>query len=83
MKPALFYALSMLISKHPILLAIPFAVGTPDPYFVRLPRITLSEVVSFMEDEANFPSSDERHTLDKVLQEQHNFPFEIDPKRPL
>ncbi|KAJ5693605.1 hypothetical protein N7536_004017 [Penicillium majusculum] len=82
-KPALFYALSMLISKHPILSAIPFAIGTPDPYFVRLPKITLSEVVSSMEEEANFPSSDERQALDKVLQEQHNCPFEIDPKRPL
>ncbi|KAJ5615000.1 hypothetical protein N7537_000114 [Penicillium hordei] len=82
-KPALFYALSILISKHPILSAIPFAIDTPNPYFVRLPKITLSEVVSLMEEEANPSSSDGRETLDKVLQEQHNCPFEIDPKRPL
>lgn len=73
----------MLISKHPILSAIPFATGTPNPYFVRLPKITLSEVVSLREEEANSPRSDGRETLDKVLQEQHNCPFEIDPKRPL
>ncbi|CAI7600544.1 unnamed protein product [Penicillium viridicatum] len=82
-KPALFYALSMLISKHPILSAIPFAINTPNPYFVRLPKIKLSEVVFLMEEEANSPSSDGTETLDMVLQEQHNCPFEIDPKRPL
>ncbi|KAJ6137188.1 Alcohol acetyltransferase [Penicillium samsonianum] len=70
----------MLISKHPILSAIPFAIDTPNPYFVRLPKITLSEVVTFMEDEANSPSSDWTEILDKVLQDQHNCPFEIQPK---
>ncbi|KAJ5410651.1 Alcohol acetyltransferase [Penicillium crustosum] len=79
-KPALFYALSMLIAKHPILSAVPFAVETPNPYFVRLPKIKLSEVVIFMEEEANSPSLDWREILDKVLEQQHNCPFEIQPK---
>jgi hypothetical protein len=81
-KPALFHALSILISKHPILLAIPFAIDTPNPYFVRLPKITLSEVVTFIKDDVNSPSSDWRETLDKVLEEQHNYPFEIQPTLP-
>ncbi|KAL3472736.1 hypothetical protein BJX99DRAFT_210569 [Aspergillus californicus] len=81
-KPALFHALSMLISKHPILSAVPFAVDTPNPYFVRLPTITLSEVVTFVKD-AHPPSLDWEEVLDKVLEEQHNRPFEIQPNRNL
>jgi hypothetical protein len=82
-KPALFHALSMLISKHPILSAIPFAIDTPNPYFVRLPNIRLSEVVAFMEDDATSPRSDWREILDNVLEEQHNCPFEIQPNKTL
>lgn len=73
-KPALFHALSMLISKHPILSAIPFAVDTPNPYFIRLPKIVLSEVVTFVKDDS---SSDWIEILDEVIEEQHNRPFDI------
>ncbi|CAG8908817.1 unnamed protein product [Penicillium egyptiacum] len=82
-KPALFHALSMLIAKHPILSAIPFAIDTPNPYFVRLPKITLSEVVEFMEDDTNSPSSDWGEILHKVLEEQHNCPFGVQPNKTL
>jgi hypothetical protein len=68
-KPALFYALLILISKHPILSIIPVAVDTPCPYFVRLPEITLSEVVTFMEDDPHSQSLDWRELLDNVLEE--------------
>jgi hypothetical protein len=82
-KQALFHALSMLISKHLILSAIPLAIETPDPYFVRLPKIALSEVVTFVEEDANPPSSDWQETIDKVLEEQHNCPFEVQSNRTL
>jgi hypothetical protein len=75
-KPALFHALSVLISKHPILSAIPLAIETPDPCFVRLPKISLSEVVTFVEEDANPPSPDWKTIIDRVLEEQHNCPFE-------
>ncbi|KAJ6178288.1 Alcohol acetyltransferase [Penicillium mononematosum] len=73
----------MLISKHPILSAIPFAIDTPNPYFVRLPRITLSEIVTFIKDDVNLPNSDWIEVLDKVLEEQHNCPFEVQPSKTL
>lgn len=78
-KPALFHALSILISKHPILSSIPFAVDTTNPYFIRLSKITLSEVVTFAEDQ----SLDWRDALDKVLEKQHNSAFEFSPDTPL
>lgn len=73
----------MLISKHPILSAIPLAIETPDPYFVRLHQIALSEVVTFVEEDANPPSPDWQEILDKVLEEQHNCPFEVQSNRTL
>ncbi|KAL2842401.1 alcohol acetyltransferase [Aspergillus pseudoustus] len=75
-KPALFRALSILISKHPILSAIPAAIETPNPYWVRLPQITLCEVVKFDEDNAYSRGSSAREYLDDVIEEQHNRPFE-------
>ncbi|KAE8361082.1 hypothetical protein BDV27DRAFT_167193 [Aspergillus caelatus] len=80
-KPALFRALSQMIWKHPILSAIPIAADTTSPYFVRLPYITLSKVVAFVEDYGNSLSSDGREYLDNVLEEQHNRPFK-DPTLP-
>ncbi|KAE8379873.1 hypothetical protein BDV26DRAFT_303344 [Aspergillus bertholletiae] len=75
-KPALFRALSRLIWKHPIVSAVPLAVDTTCPHFVRLPSITLSKVVTFIEDDDGSKSSDGREYLDHVLEEQHNRPFE-------
>ena len=83
MKPALFHALSMLISKHPILSAIPFAVDTSNPFFIRLPKITLSDILTFMEDDAHATSSDWKDILNKVLEEQHNRLFEIQSNKRL
>jgi NRPS condensation-like uncharacterized protein len=82
-KPALFHALSILISKHPILSAIPFAVDIPNPYFLRLPKITLNDAVTFVKYDAHPPGSDWRDVLDKFLEEQHNCPFKIQPNKDL
>ncbi|KXG50185.1 Alcohol acetyltransferase [Penicillium griseofulvum] len=82
-KPALLHALSTLISKHPILSAIPVATDTPNPYFVRLPKIILNEVVTFIKHDVTSPSSDWSETLDKVLEEEHNHPFEVKPNTTL
>jgi hypothetical protein len=78
-KPRLFYALSKLIPKHPILSAIPVALQTPNPYFVRLPEIVLDKAVTFVEEDASSSSSDWQEVLDKVLEQQHNQPFESQP----
>lgn len=73
MKPALFHALTALIAKHPILSTIPWATETTKPYFVRLPTLDLDHVVSFFEDDAN---EEWRDFVDKVLEKEHNTPFE-------
>ncbi|KAL3440278.1 alcohol acetyltransferase [Aspergillus insuetus] len=75
-KPALFRALSTLISKHPILSAIPVAVETPNPYFVRLPEIKLSEVVTFASDDAYSGGPSRRDYLDDMIEQEHNHPFD-------
>ncbi|KAJ5691896.1 hypothetical protein N7462_001319 [Penicillium macrosclerotiorum] len=80
-KPALYHALSILISKHPILSAIPFAVDTPNPYFLRLPKITLNDAVGFVKYDGHPPSSDWRDALDKFLEEQHSCTFEVQPNK--
>lgn len=82
-KPALFHALSLLIEKHPILSAIPLAAETPNPYFARISKINLSQVVTFVKEDVNHPSSNWEEILDKVLEEQHNRPFEIQSNQPL
>lgn len=82
-KPALFHALSNLISNHPILSAVPLAVETPNPYFVRLPEIRLDEVVTFVTRNVDASNPYWRETLDKTLEEQHNSPFLFDRERPL
>ncbi|KAL4992678.1 hypothetical protein BDW68DRAFT_173066 [Aspergillus falconensis] len=75
-KPRLFHALSKLISKHSILSAVPLGAGTPNPYFARLPKIVLNEVVTFVEEDSGSPNSDWQEILDRVLEQQHNLPFE-------
>ncbi|KAF7592547.1 hypothetical protein BBP40_012771 [Aspergillus hancockii] len=80
-KPALFRALAILIFKHPVLSAIPVDVDTPNPSFVRLPSIILSEVVTFVDNKSHSRSSDWRKELDNVLEEQHNCLFEDLPKQ--
>ncbi|KAJ5357503.1 hypothetical protein N7541_004661 [Penicillium brevicompactum] len=82
-KSALCYALSNLISNHPILSAVPLAVETPNPYFVRLPAIPLEEVITFMTLNIDPSSPHWRAALDKTLEEQHNSPFLFNPDRPL
>jgi hypothetical protein len=72
-------ALAKLTLKHPILCAIPFAVGTPNPYFTRLPVIALNDVVTFVEEDAISASSDWQEVRDKVLEQQHNLSFEDEP----
>jgi hypothetical protein len=76
MKPALFHALVALIAKHPILSAIPGAMNTEKPYFIRLTEIDLKQVVSFVEDELRAENTDWREFADKVLEKEHNTPFE-------
>jgi Alcohol acetyltransferase len=82
-RPALFHALSILISKHPILSCIPLAVDTTSPYWVRVPEITLTEIVTFAEDDLHSQSSDWQVALDKVIEEQHNSAFKFSPDHPL
>lgn len=75
-KPALFYALAALIAKHPILSAIPWAMNTKEPYFIRLTKIDLKQAVRFVEDEFRTENTDWREFVDKVLEKEHNTTFE-------
>jgi hypothetical protein len=61
-----------------ILYSRPFvAMDTTEPYFVRLPTIILSEVVTFMKGVVNSQSSDWKEILDRVLEKEHNQAFKI------
>jgi hypothetical protein len=52
-------------------------MDTTEPYFVRLPTIILSEVVTFMKGVVNSQSSDWKEILDRVLEKEHNQAFKI------
>lgn len=76
-------ACATVIAQHPVLSAIPAADDTQEPYFVRLPKINLDEVVRFTQREHGLPSDSSASNedpspdleLEAVLQTEHNTPF--------
>ncbi|CAG8161529.1 unnamed protein product [Penicillium olsonii] len=81
-KSILFHALSKLICDHPILSAVPVGIETSNPCFVCLPEIRLNEVVTFASNDLD-PGLHWKECLDKMLEEQHNWPFQLDHDRAL
>lgn len=75
MKPAIFCALSAVISQHPILSAIPVDEDTDEPYFARLPEINLEEAVKFITRQGPFNEVGQDKELDELLEIQHNKNF--------
>jgi len=75
-KPALLYALKTLVAKHPILSAIPWDVNTTQPYFVRPRKIENEQAVTFVDYNLPPADFDWRQSVDRILEEEHNTPFE-------
>lgn len=74
---ALYCGVAAVIAKHPILSAVPIDTATA-PRFVRLPRLDLKEVVTFIEKPGYTPGATSDPTLDELVQNQHNHPFQQD-----
>ncbi|THH14802.1 hypothetical protein EW146_g5581 [Bondarzewia mesenterica] len=73
LSPGILYsALKVLISQHSTLGASIIKESTLAPQFVRLRRIDLSKVVSFVDLQEG---SDREHQLDKMLAQNHSIPF--------
>ncbi|QGA20979.1 hypothetical protein EYB26_008689 [Talaromyces marneffei] len=71
-----FSALENVIQEHAILGVIPIGEDTPNPYFARLPRIDLQDVVTFVErKEAWNPNAEIDSELDETLEREHNRDF--------
>jgi len=76
LKQAIFTALSDVIHRHSILSCIVVAEDSVSPYFARLPKIDLEEVVTFIPRREKISADGSNDVqLDELLQEQHNLPF--------
>lgn len=69
-----------MISKYPVLFAIPANEDTPNAYFVSLPSIDLDESIKFLtrSQPRNILDEGEDEELDAVLEDQHNTNFKND-----
>ncbi|KIX96244.1 uncharacterized protein Z520_08022 [Fonsecaea multimorphosa CBS 102226] len=80
LKECIYKALEDVITRHPILSAIPLNENTQNPYFVRLPEIHLDKCVYFQARQRDYDpdSSDgERDVeLDELFSTQHRVPYE-------
>ncbi|KAE8396018.1 alcohol acetyltransferase [Aspergillus alliaceus] len=81
-KPRLFGALSILISKHPDTVSYPCWGRYTKSLFCSTSQ-NLSEVVECIDENTQPRSSDWREELDNVLEDQHNRPFETLPNQTL
>ncbi|KAL7907347.1 alcohol acetyltransferase domain-containing protein [Trichoderma velutinum] len=68
------------ISKHPVLSAIPVNEDTPNAYFVSLPSIDLNQSIKFLKrsQPLNTLNEGEDKELDAILEYQHNTNFKDD-----
>ncbi|KIW74267.1 hypothetical protein Z517_12207 [Fonsecaea pedrosoi CBS 271.37] len=79
LKVCVYKALGDVITRHPILSAIPVDENTQDPYFIRLPEINLDKCVFFQTRHLDYDpdAGDERDgELDELLGTQHSVPYE-------
>ncbi|KAJ9633419.1 Alcohol acetyltransferase [Knufia peltigerae] len=84
LKPAIYSALALVISKHANLSITPVGVDSSESYFVRLPYVNLDEVVTFTEVE-NILDGQGRHrpALDHFLEREHSRPWDLRVPLPL
>lgn len=76
LKSAIFSAVATVISRHPILSAIPMDTDTSSPYFARLQFIDLNQAVTFAEMDGLGYGCEKYQALDGFLQKEHNRPFQ-------
>ncbi|PGH05988.1 hypothetical protein AJ79_06677 [Helicocarpus griseus UAMH5409] len=80
-KSYIYRACTMLIAQHPILSAVPVGEDTNQPYFARLPTISLDKTVFFTERQHGYPNSNIPSSLDpdldlqEILNIQQNMSF--------
>ncbi|KAL6827951.1 alcohol acetyltransferase [Trichoderma camerunense] len=80
LRKLVYAAAGDVISKHPVLFAIPANEDTPNAYFVSLPSIDLGQSIKFLirSKPLNILDEGEDEELDAVLEDQHNTNFKND-----
>ncbi|KAH0528982.1 hypothetical protein TsFJ059_003789 [Trichoderma semiorbis] len=80
LRKLVYAAAGDVISKHPVLFAIPANEDIPNAYFVSLPSIDLGQSVKFLirSKPLNILDEGEDEELDAVLEDQHNTNFKND-----
>ncbi|EEQ32965.1 Alcohol acetyltransferase [Microsporum canis] len=75
LRDCIYSALETLIGQHPVLSAIPLEEESKEPYFARLPEISLDQCVSFRERSGREADAEADAELDQMLNVQHNVSF--------
>ncbi|KAL6820232.1 alcohol acetyltransferase [Trichoderma sp. SZMC 28015] len=80
LRKLVYAAVGDVISKHPVLFAIPANEDTPNAYFVSLPSIDLDRCIKFLtrSQPLNILDEGEDEELDAILEDQHNTNFKND-----
>ncbi|PTB49840.1 hypothetical protein M431DRAFT_499860 [Trichoderma harzianum CBS 226.95] len=80
LRKLVYAAAGDVISKHPVLFAIPANEDSPNAYFVSLPSINLDQRIKFLIRSQPLTVLDEGEDeeLDAVLEDQHNTNFKND-----
>ncbi|KAJ9266259.1 hypothetical protein DTO021C3_6991 [Paecilomyces variotii] len=80
LKDRIYGACATVINDYPMLSAVPVDEGSREPYFARLPKITLDRTVSFYSRKIHLTNDDDEDAeLDSLLETQHNTSFKTDP----